>query len=89
VPSRKIYREVEKVKKVKEGRKKGPEAPNFQERMAKMAQILSNLSKNFFDFAVKKFCRSSLAPWVGYGVRPQVLDIGALPSGRTTFNVSE
>jgi hypothetical protein len=44
--------------------------------MAKKAQILSNLSKNFFDFfdlAVKKFCGSSLmlassaqaGSWVG------------------------
>jgi hypothetical protein len=33
--------------------------------MAKTAQILSNLNENlfdFFDFAVKKFCGSSLAP---------------------------
>jgi hypothetical protein len=32
--------------------------------MAKTAQILSNLNENFFDFfdfAVKKFCGSSLA----------------------------
>jgi hypothetical protein len=44
--------------------------PNFQERMAKAAQVLSNLSKNFFDFfdfAVKKFCGSSLAQAAGYG----------------------
>jgi hypothetical protein len=28
--------------------------------MAKTAQILSNLNENLFDFAVKKFCGSSL-----------------------------
>jgi hypothetical protein len=36
--------------------------------MAKTAQILSNLNENlfdFFDFAVKKFCGSSLAPSIG------------------------
>jgi hypothetical protein len=38
--------------------------PNFQKRMAKVAQVLSNLDENFFDFfdfAVKKFRGSSLA----------------------------
>jgi hypothetical protein len=58
---KKIYRKVEKVKK--EG-KKGPEALNCQQRMAKTAQVLSNLNENlfnFFDLAVKNFCRSSLA----------------------------
>jgi hypothetical protein len=57
-----------KSKKEKKEEKKGPETPNFQERMVKVAQVLSNLSKNFFDcepkvrfdFAVKKFCGSSL-----------------------------
>jgi hypothetical protein len=29
--------------------------------MAKTAKVLSNLNENFFDFAVKKFCGSSLA----------------------------
>jgi hypothetical protein len=40
------------------------EAPNFPERMAKTPQVLSSLNENFFDFfdfAVKKFCGSSLA----------------------------
>jgi hypothetical protein len=39
------------------------EAPNFPERMTKTAQVLSSLNENFFDFfdfAVKKFCESSL-----------------------------
>jgi hypothetical protein len=57
---KKIYRKVEKVKK--EG-KKGPEALNCQQRMAKTAQVLSSLNENFFDFfdlAVKNFCGSSL-----------------------------
>jgi hypothetical protein len=40
------------------------EAPNFPGRMAKTAQVLSNLNENlfdFFDFAVTKFCGSSVA----------------------------
>jgi hypothetical protein len=40
-----------------------PEAPNFQERMATVVQVLSNLDENLFDlfdFEVKKFCGSSL-----------------------------
>jgi hypothetical protein len=39
------------------------EAANFPEIMAKTAQVLSNLNENFFDFfdfAVKKFCESSV-----------------------------
>jgi hypothetical protein len=41
---KKIYRKVEKVKK--EG-KKGPEALNCQQKMAKTAQVLSNLNETF------------------------------------------
>jgi hypothetical protein len=39
------------------------EAPNFPERMTKTAQVLSSLNENFFDFfdfAVKQFCESSV-----------------------------
>jgi hypothetical protein len=35
----------EQVEKVKEGRKKGPEVPNFQEKMDKVAQVLSSLNQ--------------------------------------------
>jgi hypothetical protein len=40
-----------------------PEVLNFQERIDKTAQVLSNLHENFFDFfdfAVTAFCGSSL-----------------------------
>jgi hypothetical protein len=58
-----VKEDLPRSRKSKRRKEKGPEAPNFQERMVKMAQILSNLSKNFFDcepkvrfdFAVKKF----------------------------------
>jgi hypothetical protein len=56
---KKIYRKVEKVKK--EGKKR-PEELNCQQRMAKTAQVLSNLNENLFDFfdlAVKNFCGPS------------------------------
>jgi hypothetical protein len=56
---KKIYRKVEKVKK--EG-KKWPGALNCQQRMAKTAQVLSNLNENlfdFFDFAVYKILHVS------------------------------
>jgi hypothetical protein len=59
---KKIYRKVEKVKK--EG-KKCPEALNCQQKMAKTAQVLSNLNENFFDFVVKQFCGSSVGPTRG------------------------
>jgi hypothetical protein len=52
-------------RKSKRRQEKRGEPPNFPEIMAKTAQILRNLNENlfdFFDFAVKKFCRSSLAP---------------------------
>jgi hypothetical protein len=60
--------EPEVCSKIQEG-KKVSEAPNFQKRMAKAAQVLSNLNENLFacepsvrfDFAAKKFCGSSLA----------------------------
>jgi hypothetical protein len=48
-------------------------SPNFPERMAKTAQILSRLNEkvfDFFDFAVKQFCGSSLA--VGPGGTEQM-----------------
>jgi hypothetical protein len=51
---------ISKRKKVKR-----IEAPNFPERMAKTAQVLSSFNKNFFDFfdfAVKKFCGSRIVP---------------------------
>jgi hypothetical protein len=44
-------------RKSKRRQEKRGEPPNFPERMAKTAQILSNLNENlfdFFDFAVKK-----------------------------------
>jgi hypothetical protein len=44
------------------------EAANFPERMAKTAQVLSSLNENFFDFfdfAVKKFCGSSVGQGLG------------------------
>jgi hypothetical protein len=47
-------------------KEKRAEAPNFPERMAKEAQVLSNLNENFFDFTVKKFYGSSLAQAAGY-----------------------
>jgi hypothetical protein len=59
--AKKSYHKVEEGKK---GRRKGSEVLNFQERRAKTAQVLSNLNENFFDFfdfAVAKFCGSSLA----------------------------
>jgi hypothetical protein len=58
--AKKIYRKVEKVKKVKKEGKKEPDALNCQQRMAKTAQVLSNLNENFFDLTVKNFCGSSL-----------------------------
>jgi hypothetical protein len=65
---KKIYRKVEKVKK--EG-KKGPGLLNCQQRMAKTAQVLSNLNENlfnFFDLAVRNFCGSSVElRWGGGG----------------------
>jgi hypothetical protein len=65
----KIYRKVDEVEKVKERRKeKRAETPNFLERTAKTAQVLSNLNENFFDFfdfAVKKFCESILVNSAG------------------------
>jgi hypothetical protein len=45
-------------------RRKVSGVPNFQERMTKVAQFLSDLNHNFFNFfdvAVKNFCGSSLA----------------------------
>jgi hypothetical protein len=44
-----------KSKKEKKEGKKVSKIPNFQERMAKVAQVLSNLNENFFDFAVNFF----------------------------------
>jgi hypothetical protein len=49
--------------------------------MAKAAQVLSNLNKNFFDFfdfAVKKFCGSSLAQAAGYGCSRKAAALGGL-----------
>jgi hypothetical protein len=56
------------TKSNKSKKEKRGEAPNSPERMAKTAQVLSNLNENFFDsfdFAVKKLCGSSLAPHSG------------------------
>jgi hypothetical protein len=40
-----------KSRKSKRGKeKKGPRAPNFQERIAKAVQVLSNLNESLFDF---------------------------------------
>jgi hypothetical protein len=51
--------------------------------MAKTAQILSNLNENlfdFFDFAVKKFRGSSLAPPAGLNaLRAGIPDAGFTP----------
>jgi hypothetical protein len=69
---KKIYCKVEKVKN--EG-KKGPDALNCQQRMAKTAQVLSNLNENFFDFfdlAVKNFCGSSLGQGGGGALRGHI-----------------
>jgi hypothetical protein len=56
--------------------------PNFQERMAKVVQVLSNLNENFFDFfdfAVKKFRGSSLAQSSGVCCSLKVLVSGLIP----------
>jgi hypothetical protein len=49
---------AKKAKKEKTEGKKGPEAPSFLKKRAKMFRILSNSNENFFAFfafAVKKF----------------------------------
>ena len=58
-----MYHDVEEVEEGRKERKKEPEMPNFQEKKDNMVRVLSNLTENFFaffDFAVKKFCGSSL-----------------------------
>jgi hypothetical protein len=62
----------------KRRKEKRAEAPNFPERIAKTAQVLSNLNENFFDFLVKKFCGSSLGPRRGVlrGAEPPAEGVG-------------
>jgi hypothetical protein len=37
-----------------------PDVPNFQEKMAKVSQVLNYLNENLFDFVVKKFRESRI-----------------------------
>jgi hypothetical protein len=58
--------------KSKRRQEKRGEPPNFPERIAKTAQVLNNLNENlfdFFDFAVKEFCGSSLVLMGGGSVK--------------------
>jgi hypothetical protein len=80
VPLKEDLPQSRKSKRRKEGKKKGPVVPNSRERMAKEVQVLSNLNENFFDFAVKKFCGSSLAFRAGLLIFLFLVSVFCLPA---------